>query len=231
MKERPILFSGAMVRAVLSGAKTQTRRLLRWRPREEGINLQFSGLSLGCYNCDDPASGYVLRSRGAGSCWNDRTWPAHCPYGAPGDRLWVREAFAYSVKDPDSFHEPGEYSAETHDIVCRATSDNTGEWEHYEDGNRTRCAPPWRPGIHMPRWASRITLEITEVRVQRLQEIGGYDVLAEGVDNGKSNPTMGVRWQNMQRTAFEELWNSINGKRAPWSSNPWVWAVSFRRLP
>ena len=90
----------------------------------------------------------------------------------------------------------------------------------------------WHPSIHMPRWASRITLEITDVRVQRVQEIGGADVLAEGVDNGSSNPTMGVRWENMQRMAFEKLWDSINAKRGfSWESNPRVCAVTFRRLP
>lgn len=83
-------------------------------------------------------------------------------------------------------------------------------------------------GIHMPRWASRITLEVTGVRVERLQNISGRDVLAEGVDNGKSNPTMGMRWENMQLMAFEGLWVSINGAQS-WEDSPWVWVVEFRR--
>jgi hypothetical protein len=119
------------------------------------------------------------------------------------------------------------------------------------DGGKFR----WRSPMFMPRILSRITLEVTEVRVQRLQQIDGRDVLAEGVDNGKSNPTQGARWENMQRMAFEERWNSINGRRrrreevhlgdpgymvdrpwrtvvdesASWASNPWVWAITFRR--
>lgn len=87
----------------------------------------------------------------------------------------------------------------------------------------------WVTPLFMPRWASRITLEITDVRVQRLQDISGKDVLAEGVDNGKSNPTMGERWENMQKMAFQELWGKINGTGS-WNDNPWCWCISFKRL-
>lgn len=201
-RERPILFSAPMVRAILYGRKTQTRRLAK--PQNNSA----------------------------------------CPYGERGDRLYLREAFAYSVKDPDSVHEPGQYNEDTHDIVYRASSDGAGEWEHYEDGKRSPCAPPWRPGIHMPRWASRITLEITDVRVQRLWDITDDDARAEGVEpytppHGHISPEQRVPGPGFERCRlgdqphrlpFAHLWDRINGKRAAWSSNPWVWAITFKRL-
>jgi hypothetical protein len=80
----------------------------------------------------------------------------------------------------------------------------------------------------MPRWASRLALQITGIRAERVQDISGRDVLAEGVDNGKSNPTMGQRWENMQKMAYAELWDAINAKRGHfWASNPWVWVIEF----
>ncbi len=225
MKCRPILFTGAMVRALLAGSKTQTRRLMKPQP----LHLTGSGRR-------------VYKLRDFKKAWQhvpgvDESLDPYrdCPYGRPGDRLWVRETWGYT-RQCDDINGPG-------DVVAYAAGH---PWLVYEGEGKERrlretsggaimqpnhwCDRPakWRPSIHMPRWASRIMLELTEIRAQRLQEISGHDVLAEGVDNGKSNPAMGVRWENMQRMAFEELWTSINGASS-WAANPWVWAIAFTR--
>lgn len=126
-----------------------------------------------------------------------------------GDYLYVRETWAQVT---DLFGEFPEY-------IYRA--DYTAE------------DAKWRPSIHMPKKAARIWLKVTDVRVERLQEIDGYGILAEGIDNGKSNPANGKRWENMQRMAFSELWDSVIKKediaKYGWNANPWVWAIEFER--
>ena len=194
MKERPILFSAPMVRALLDGRKTQTRRAVKGEPlrwlNEAGFTPGFVA---------DP-----------GNCL--------CPYGAPGDRLWVRETFS------------GPWGCET--LRPRHWPEGEPIW-FWADGN-----PEWgdwtrpRPSIHMPRWASRLTLRITEVRVQRLQTIADHDCLAEGVletdfyEQAERKVSAGAPW-SPERLAFADLWQSINGT---WEVNPWVWAVSFERV-
>lgn len=178
MKERPILFNGEMVRAILAGRKTQTRRAVKPQPVE------------GCW-MGGPRNG-VWDER-TGMAWFGQTW--RCPCGVSGDCLWVRETWC---SDP----EPSQPER----VCYRATA-----------GDESFIR--WKPAIHMPRWASRITLEIAEVRVQRLQDISEEDARAEGVEN-----------VYCARDCFADLWDSINGKRAPWSSNPWVWAISFRKV-
>jgi hypothetical protein len=250
MKERPILFSAAMVRAILDGRKTQTRRVAKFVPREAGLDLNFSGLEAGFYCTDVPSSGYVLRSRGGSSgCWNDRTYPLHCPYGKPGDRLWVRETWS-PTEDIDGRKLITYRAGGTRLVGADGKSIHHGEH---------RCAAlvlHWRPSIHMPRWASRILLEVTEVRVQRLQEISNEDAAAEGVISC-TVPESGCQ---CNRDAFRCLWDSINAKRGPkhirrreargkptdrweakaaaavsrrsyaWAANPWVWAVTFKKV-
>jgi hypothetical protein len=148
------------------------------------------------------SSGYVLRSRGDGGCWNDRTYPIHCPHGKVGDQLWVRETFCNI-----SYKEAPEESC----ILYRAD----GEMHPPELG--------WKSPIFMPRLFSRITLEITEIRVQRVQEISEMDAVAEGIDPFREgNATC--------RTAYQGLWDSINAKKYPWADNLWVWALTFRRI-
>lgn len=192
MKERPILFSAPMVRAILGGRKTQTRRI---------VNARVAPWLL------DPAHGwddaYVLDP--------GNELLARCPYGAPGGRLWVRETWA-------------RLTGNGHRIVYRADGDDPRlGWD--DDPSTRRPRMTWTPSIHMPRWASRITLEVTDVRVERLQAITEEDAVAEGVARHVEGATRGAR------TAFASLWDSLNGERTPWSTNPWVWVVGFRRLP
>jgi hypothetical protein len=183
MTERPILFNAPMVRAILNGSKTQTRRVVKgmallWL-RPDGFTPEFTAL---------PENGL-------------------CPYGQPGDRLWVRETF-------QRFTDDGE-------ILYKA--DPAG-FEAMNEYKRDECLEArWRPSIHMPRQLSRITLEITAVRVERLQEISEADAMAEGIPHSEVSPP------DMGRFTFRHLWESINGPGS-WDSNPWVWVIEFRRV-
>jgi hypothetical protein len=192
VRERPILFSGPMVRAILAGRKTQTRRVVKPQPRGDGITTI------------NEAPGWWDVAILPGGFDNGGCMPIaeiKCPYGQPGDRLWVRETFA-----PNYFDTGG--------TAYRA------EWRQYIDGI---CGEPaWKPSTHMPRRFSRITLEITDVRVERLQEISEADAIAEGAQ------CPGVPASLTDRGAFAKLWNKINGPFA-WDDNPWVWVVAFRK--
>ena len=213
MKERPILFAGPMVRAILDGRKTQTRRLMKPQP-------------VGRAGVVWPAEDRWAWSSAAGQTMIDeRDAQCCCPHGYKRDRLWVRETFALAPlrtepdpDDPDDWHP-----------VYRADGDER-PWLSSLDEEAREVKPPWKPSIFMPRWASRILLEITEVRVQRLQDITEADARAEGVTPApfcKSGRPSGMEHVE----AFEDLWDEINGDRATWASNPWVWAISFRRVP
>lgn len=203
MKERPILFSGPMVRAILDGSKTQTRRVIKPQPDAVEIYQWASGPDAGNYydvlRCYNPPARFQSCASG---------WSVNCPGpfkipGQPGDRLWIRECCHISRP----LHE-----GDTGSVEYRADyADEPAE------GIR------WRPSIHMPRWASRITLEIVSVRVERLQEISRGDAMAEGcpIPNMASGPD--------PRHWYEELWNSINGSGS-WEANPFVWVVEFKRI-
>lgn len=198
MKERPIIFSGAMVRAILDGRKTQTRRIMNPQPTPHfTIDVD--------YWTSGPHTGELGRA------------PNSTPYGMPGDRLRVRETFG--LLDTQSKDGPDKAT-----VFYRATDGDRRELRHQL----------WRPSIFMPRWASRIALEITGVRVERLQDISEEDAAAEGMshyDGGWSSATAGpVGLFAGARAAFTLTWDAINGKRAPWASNPWVWVVSFKRV-
>lgn len=203
MTERPILFSAPMVRAILEGRKTMTRRVVKITHRTPGLAL-----------CLEPKVGGPRPLVAA----------ELCPYGQPGDRLWVRETWGVGSRpDPWGGYEGIEYRADqdgleddellpchkvkTPDDICLSD---------YRSG--------WHPSIHMPRWASRITLEITEVRVERLQEIGEADAMAEGVSGWVHDERC-----ETARDGFRVLWESIHGSDS-WSANPWVWVVEFRRV-
>jgi hypothetical protein len=196
MSEKPILFSGPMVRAILDGRKTQTRRVLKPQPEADGL-----------YH-DMKAAHRALR------------W-------LKGDRLWVREAFAigfdYDAEDKPIGDEPKLFYAATNAV--RWFDTETDEW---------RDAPRWKPSIHMPRWASRITLEVTGVKVERLQDISDADARAEGVerdsDGWRDYLEPSTQCCATAKTSFLTLWDRINGPGS-WEANPWVVAVAFRVLP
>lgn len=208
-KERPILFSAPMVRAILEGRKTQTRRVVAGQPLWTHLHTREITNPQLLFVRDDRAL-VELSVRddwdGASGVLTDDGKLVRCPYGKPGDRLWVRETFC-------CVHGLGEPSA---DDLVRYRADDT-------DGDRVitevKC---WKPSIYMPRVYSRITLELSEVRVQRLQEIDEADAIAEGFEACKDgNPGNGsvFDW-------YRELWESINGPGS-WDANPWVWALTF----
>jgi hypothetical protein len=197
--ERPILFTGPMVRAILAGQKTQTRRPVKWTPIR-GFDLGFSGLTAGHYNTANPASPWVLYSRRGDGVWEQRTEPLRCPYGAPGDRLWVREAFRYE----DEFRQR---------VAYRAGQDPA------TDGHR------WKPGIHLPRCHSRLLLEVTDVRVERLHTITEDDARAEGMGTVREAPDVHLRHTFIRRWAA-----MYDVAAAAALHNPWVWVVTFRRV-
>ena len=213
MKEKPILFSGPMVRAILEDRKTQTRRVMKIQPRPH-VDVS-AGFVDGRYT--DGAQFYKV------------------PYGQPGDRLWVRETFAL-------WHRTSvEYSLEWDTITDKAADALEVYGQNIQIAYRADGEDDsgWRPSIFMPRWASRITLEITEVRVQRLQDISEEDAIAEGIGKQFLPDLKGNRfhWHDDKQdrcttaaAAFHGLWDSINGKTYPWYSNPFVWAITFKRV-
>lgn len=212
MKDRPILFSAPMVRSLLNGTKTQTRRVVKWRDPAPGLNLSFSGLAA---TRIEGSNGFVLESRTRAS-WEFRSSVTPCPYGVPGDQLWVREAFAKVDGQTRPWIET-DYRA-TYEHGCRL-ADHLG------------IKKRWTPSIHMPRAASRITLEITGVRVERLQAISDEDCVHEGCGATLAAigvPTTSTPAETIPRAMFRELWQSINGAES-WDANPWVWVVEFQR--
>lgn len=226
IKERPILFSGPMVRAILDGRKTMTRRVRglecvnetsdEWaivrpmqpvEPTIDGESQEFPGA--------DDNSWLALKDErgitdGGYNCIS-------CPYGRPGDRLWVREPLRadergmYYDADETPVTVPDDFEKTIREFV---------------------------PSSFMPRWASRITLEITSVRVERLQDVSEEDAKSEGLLEWESpdtahrakryGNTVADVWEKDPRQAFARLWDKINGKKHPWASNPWVWVIEFK---
>lgn len=195
MVDRPIIFSGPMIRALLDGRKTQTRRVLKPQPPEWVDKLsrpyRYPRTEVDRYGEEYPGKEIF------GACTPDGDWGAEIRF-EPGDRLWVREAFAR-----DSMIATG---------VRYAATDAIHEL-------RVK-----RPSIHMPRWASRLTLIVTDVRVQRLQEISEDDARAEGA---VQNPTSGIDVGGPYRSAFCTLWCNVHRSEDAWIENPWVAAISF----
>lgn len=233
MKERPLIFNGEMVRAILDGRKTQTRRVISDR------HLHLLDVASQVGEC------YPLES-GIDHANSQSYYREHCPFGQVGDRLWVRETWSdvnlegipavayradgdvFSPMDDESFlDEDGAFNYEDH----RVTKYHFAAW--YSDLIEG-IEGVWRPSIHMPRWASRITLEINAVRVERLNSISDVEAMREGIQNLTtcSHADFGipgvVNAQHPVR-AFQLLWESIYGVDG-WEANPWVWVIEFKRV-
>ena len=191
-----------MVKAILEGRKTQTRRIVKPYGLGELLDEWPKGSGIFCE-----------REFGREECIIRQNV---CPYGQPGDRLWVRETWAprgvYPVTRPD-----GKFGAAV--IEYRADGQRA-TWNH---DPIQRIKDDWRPSIFMPRWASRITLEVTKVRVERLQDINRGGAMAEGC------PFMNIAKMTKPLGWYRDLWESINGPGS-WAANPWVWVVEFRRI-
>lgn len=201
MKARPILFSGPMVRALLEGRKTQTRRVVK--PQPSTHHWQKSPGYIGDYRHEGDNLWHFAHRIPQNPTWDcDRQ--IACPYGKPGDLLWVRETFSQHPQFAD--------------LAYKADDDGDG----FEDSDGFLWEPKYSPSIHMPRALSRLTLRITDVRVQRLRDISSEDVNAEGVSPG----IPGCGGAGDYRHTFMRLWESINGPGS-WDANPWVWALTF----
>lgn len=223
MKERPILFSGAMVRALLDGRKTQTRRVLKPQPIRVSDGHGGSG---GYFSCDKNGIGATEK------CRVSDIWASYgSPYGTVGDQLWVRETWM-----PDAPHDGTWASTQFYDDRMSPLSDIPGRFRTPEHVNYRASwiyqeLTGWKPSIHMPRWASRIQLEITGVRVERLQDISEEDAQAEGFHG----PMTGTDWLGINQVGrlpsecYRLLWGSLNGLDS-WLSNPWVWVIQFKRV-
>ncbi|NBD11804.1 hypothetical protein GTY96_22835 [Corallococcus sp. c25j21] len=241
MRERPILFSGPMVRAILAGRKTVTRRLIKPQPTD--VEFWLHGKP------SNSRDGLPTMRDATGKGWA-ACGPFTCPYGKPGDRLWVKETYAL-----DRIHDPTRPSA----VLPTLLRDR---WYRADGEQWVPLRGRWRPSIHMPRWASRLTLEVASVRVERLHDITEEDAQAEGcaavVHEGwsawdpetESYPEFTVepdaemvarrKLENVRhhkprvfataREQFRRLWTSINGAES-WAANPWCWRVEFTVLP
>ena len=226
MRERPILFSGPMVRALFAGKKTQTRRVYRPRSPEpyELMGEDESGKPWPVWMDPNDGGDYL---------------PVRCPYGEPGDRLWVREkwcpdlghfghSIAYAAEYEGGERErPMSSSMPSHErqVWIERWERKHGGWSAWSHAGK------WSPGIYLPRWASRLTLEVEAVRVERLMALTEADAAAEGMDYSKcGHPDCGPTAHGRVGT-FGKGWDALNGKRGfGWATNPWVWVVTFKRV-
>lgn len=234
MKERGMIFNGEMVRALLDGRKTQTRRPIKWKQtrfteigeREDGSKWPWSEDAE--HACD---------------FWHP------CPFGAVGDRIWVRETWA-TLGNEDGCCVDWEgnlckgderSAARIYRASCEQRPGDYGLWSIPDDAywkphtKEHKFEGAWRPSIHMPRWASRILLEITDVRVERLNTISEEDARAEGIIDGgclncgEPEPCGCANPEPDATDAFAYLWQSIYGQEN-WNANPWVWVIEFKRV-
>jgi len=212
MKQRSIIFNGEMVRAILEGRKTQTRRVVKFQ--DSARPWLYS-----------PKDNHIILD-------NNKT--INCPFGQPGDKLWVRETWANVPRTAYRFNK------EKHPHCWQTPRpDDNHDAAVYKEG-WTRCDPGrWKSPVTMPRWASRITLEITDVRVERVQDISHYDAKSEmriegdGEGHYHADLPMGVDYGPYKEPehAFKDLWDSINAKGGHgWDSNPWVWVLKFKKV-
>lgn len=200
MKERGMIFNGEMVRAILDGRKTQTRRPVKFPFKDRNLGCELSGNEL----AGELSSGNYLNS----------------PFGKPGDRIWVRETFQGPLFDFDQMDAYCKDSTPFEKArFCVYKADGKPAPEFFDADDNLHCC--WRPSIHMPRWASRLLLEITSVRVERIRSMSQDNARAEGVIAASGPMEAGL--------AFRELWDSIYGEES-WKANPWVWVIEFERI-
>lgn len=194
-KERPILFSTLMVQAILQGRKSQTRRIVKPQPDENGMSYMANAPLDWNYERDGEWKPWFFDTD------EGERYAIHCPYGNPGDILWVRETFSLS-------------------------NDINGNFNHFNykaDNDPLNSIVKWKPSLFMPRAACRLRLEIINIKVERLQDISEEDAKAEGVETLGLYPGYDISY----RGKFEGLWNSINGNES-WEMNPWVWVIEFK---
>ena len=202
IKERPILFSAPMVRAILVGRKTVTRRPVKFPFIDRAVGCELSGNEIGPEEIRDS-----------------------CPYGVPGQRLWVRETWycdhSEVMRGPYLKPDDLDVSEARDDGTLVYAADGLTPYEQDQ--------PVWKPSIHMPRWACRILLEITDVRVERLQDISRAGIRAEGLQCPPelASDDVSPNYRDWYPAAWKELWESTGGD---WAANPWVWVVEFKRV-
>lgn len=232
MKERPILFSGPMIRALLAGRKSVTRRVVKPQPAKPICRMVHVG------TCTTTGRKSFVAHDIKGKCVY--AWPTRDGHGLEGDitapfavgaRLWVKETWGFSAYYDDTDWLRGSVKGQSQDHL-------TESWKlrfaaDY-DGPASSEYPYWRPSIFMPRWASRLTLEVTEVRVERVQDISEADARAEGIEVCRDGDGTIIYGPHGCYTVdacdeFRRLWHSINGAQS-WEDNPWVWVVGFRRV-
>ena len=253
MKDHPILFSGPMVKAILAGSKTQTRRVIHGNPLIENVEwLDKAGVYPPYWKGKEgePYTGWAAKMQGLSI-----HMPRDCPYGQKGDRLWVREKWTWCSSAESEKTRGVTFADGGQKFPSGHTYPGLGEG-NYKPGAFDGIK--WKPSIHMKRWMARIMLEVLEVRVQRLQEITEKDATAEGCDHEWyiDNPEPGA-WPcptckgvglyqagslegttevdceecNSAAKMFHQLWDSINSRRGyGWKMNPWVWVVEFKPL-
>ncbi|WP_419721080.1 hypothetical protein [Pectobacterium brasiliense] len=212
MKERGMIFNAEMVRAILDGRKTQTRRIIKPQPFDRSQYRRDHQIEIisGRAENGDEIDGLYAYTKSTGG-----TWDAKCPFGQPGDRLWVRETSGLQVRR-DALGGTGEFR------VYRASNPDA---IRFTTASGKAYPIKWTPSIHMPRWASRITLEITDVRVEKLKHIPRDGIIAEGypaeraIDGGDYDPFL---W-------YRDLWESLYGDGS-WQKNPWVWVIEFKQI-
>ncbi|EBV3773780.1 hypothetical protein E1563_18540 [Salmonella enterica subsp. enterica serovar Richmond] len=210
MKERGMIFNAEMVNAILSGRKTQTRRPIKWKQTRFTEIAERDDGSLWPWAEDCERGGDI--------------WFA-CPYGEIGDRIWVRETWQVIH---DHIDESSHVEYRTYAPSIPKEKDrywHTVYAEHFGDESREDRGFPWRPAIHMPRWASRILLEITDVRVEKLRDLSEEDAKSEGITPSAGGVLPG--WE--YRINFRDLWMDIYGTDN-WEANPWVWVIEFKRI-
>lgn len=237
MTDRPILFSAPMILALLAGRKTQTRRLIKINPT--GPILDFVKVAT---DNETGRSVYEMKGNGGSTvcipAGKDLQTPHFMPPIAVGDRLWVRESLSVDYEEGDSYDPMGgvresacgvSYGFARGPSVPYHVYAADREYLEYPDGT---AEPPMRgiPSIHMPKWASRITLTVTDVKVERLHDISEADAIAEGASQYSSSTKLSrpfnPDWKGIYREGYAELWNEINGAGA-WEDDPWIIAYTF----